>query len=577
MSCSEIRDDLKAFADGELSVSARTAVDRHVSECSDCRGELEEIRRLTTELRAIDTAVPRADLRKRIMAQIPVPIVEPPAFKRSFWKSWWPSSLALAGTAAVILVVMFGGSSKRDLVPALDKEDKVASAPISPVDAPSSSFDAKSSSGAEHHAEADPRKEAGTGPVAKSQPKTAGPPSVIAPEHLTNAKSATPQNLPQLHQKVALVEPHENVSKLAAGARFESKSDELRVGKAAAFGAQKPALAGGSPSPAPLKDMPTGFAAANSAPKGAEPGRKAGLGDQIDSSKLAFGENGQRGRSQLGLQTQPNAVELTVDKLETGVAHLQEIAKQEGVLTRSLSAENKDKDGREAAYFLYIVPDKVEEVKQRLMAKDSNLLSYRAFGYVQGVDGGEGVQKNLVQGSLGAGAGGGFGGFGGGGGAQAGRGGSAQNNAGLGRGENRSEQQQGDANLKAPASGARSQSRGLNSAEKESADAYKKRQDEAKSEQRDRAYGRTKQTETRKPDNKPTDQLKERVEQNGNLQKLGTNVASGAARNAGRENQNTQQLFKSDQRRAVQEQAPPQRVELLVRIKEQPKPAGKKE
>src|SRR5205807_10532165 len=94
----------------------------------------------------------------------------------------------------------------------------------------------------------------------------------------------------------------------------------------------------------------------------------------------------------------PNAVELTVYKLDTGIAHVEAVAKHEGAL--AVNSNQAARDGNEAMYFLYVAPDKLEDLKLRLITKDSNVLSYRSFSYIPSNDGLQG----------GGNGGGGFGG-----------------------------------------------------------------------------------------------------------------------------------------------------------------------
>jgi len=99
--CTKITTELKAFVDGELSQSLRANVERHVGECADCRRELAEIQKISSELKSLDTAVPRPELRNRILAQI-APIVEPERPRPKVPSGATDARLALAGAASAL-------------------------------------------------------------------------------------------------------------------------------------------------------------------------------------------------------------------------------------------------------------------------------------------------------------------------------------------------------------------------------------------------------------------------------------------------------------------------------------------
>src|SRR5207249_3019473 len=83
--------------------------------------------------RALDSAVPRPELRQRILSQIPV--IGPKPVRKSFWQTWWPANLALAGAAAVCLLIFFTQFNRaQSPLASLDQEKKVAF--NSPADSP---------------------------------------------------------------------------------------------------------------------------------------------------------------------------------------------------------------------------------------------------------------------------------------------------------------------------------------------------------------------------------------------------------------------------------------------------------
>src|SRR5690242_623156 len=69
--CDAIREELKAYADGELSWGARRAVRRHLAGCAACRKELEVMEKVGYELRVQDTGVLNPALKARILAGLP--------------------------------------------------------------------------------------------------------------------------------------------------------------------------------------------------------------------------------------------------------------------------------------------------------------------------------------------------------------------------------------------------------------------------------------------------------------------------------------------------------------------------
>ncbi len=65
------RADLKAYMDGELAVARRFVVRRHLARCADCREEVRWLKRLGEDMRDLERAVPRPELRARILASLP--------------------------------------------------------------------------------------------------------------------------------------------------------------------------------------------------------------------------------------------------------------------------------------------------------------------------------------------------------------------------------------------------------------------------------------------------------------------------------------------------------------------------
>jgi hypothetical protein len=70
MNCQRMRDEIKAYIDGELGWISRRRVTRHLSKCTECRAELQRINELTDEIREIEPVPVPSGLRERIMAEI---------------------------------------------------------------------------------------------------------------------------------------------------------------------------------------------------------------------------------------------------------------------------------------------------------------------------------------------------------------------------------------------------------------------------------------------------------------------------------------------------------------------------
>ena len=107
--CASVRDDLKAYADGELVFLRRLQVRRHLLSCADCRKELAIMETIGADLRAENPAVTlNENLRSRLLAA--TPDADVPAFmpaKRPIWKRQPLLAVGVAGTV-VIGAVLFG-------------------------------------------------------------------------------------------------------------------------------------------------------------------------------------------------------------------------------------------------------------------------------------------------------------------------------------------------------------------------------------------------------------------------------------------------------------------------------------
>src|SRR5687767_2695057 len=114
-SCTEIRDELKAYADGELAGSLRGSVCQHVERCAACGRELDEIQSLSRQLRELDTAVPRPELRSRILAHVPAAEIQSSRRLSPWWRTpGFALGLGSAACAMLILVVMVPRASEME-------------------------------------------------------------------------------------------------------------------------------------------------------------------------------------------------------------------------------------------------------------------------------------------------------------------------------------------------------------------------------------------------------------------------------------------------------------------------------
>ena len=71
--CQALRDDLKAYADGELPLVRRVGVRAHVLRCADCQQELMEMERITEEMKKQGSMVGATlapDLRARLLSRL---------------------------------------------------------------------------------------------------------------------------------------------------------------------------------------------------------------------------------------------------------------------------------------------------------------------------------------------------------------------------------------------------------------------------------------------------------------------------------------------------------------------------
>ncbi len=68
--CETIRDELKAYADNQLSLVRKAEVALHLAGCAACRQEVEAILRIANTIRALDAEPLDLDMRARILDRI---------------------------------------------------------------------------------------------------------------------------------------------------------------------------------------------------------------------------------------------------------------------------------------------------------------------------------------------------------------------------------------------------------------------------------------------------------------------------------------------------------------------------
>ena len=66
MDCAAIIERLSEYIDGTLDVQTRTAVEKHIAVCENCKQELASLRSVVEELGALDLVKPPADFLEKI-------------------------------------------------------------------------------------------------------------------------------------------------------------------------------------------------------------------------------------------------------------------------------------------------------------------------------------------------------------------------------------------------------------------------------------------------------------------------------------------------------------------------------
>lgn len=104
--CEKVRDDLKAYLDGQLGPVQRLAVRLHLARCASCRKEIRAMEQIGNDLRAGDEGVLEPALRARILASIPEGAPEAPAGPAPRPK-WRQRPMMIWATAATAVIAWF--------------------------------------------------------------------------------------------------------------------------------------------------------------------------------------------------------------------------------------------------------------------------------------------------------------------------------------------------------------------------------------------------------------------------------------------------------------------------------------
>lgn len=121
MSCEDIRPDLVALLDGELSAARRQAVEQHLAACEDCR-RLRQGYQLVREKLAGPAAAEDAGLAARVLGA-----VRSKTRRRPWWPRWrWLVPAAALAAGAMIAVLWPGRPPEAGLADPVDELDIAA-------------------------------------------------------------------------------------------------------------------------------------------------------------------------------------------------------------------------------------------------------------------------------------------------------------------------------------------------------------------------------------------------------------------------------------------------------------------
>jgi hypothetical protein len=140
--CETLRDDLKAYLDGELAFARRLAVRRHLARCASCREEVTVMEKLEKELRAEKPGALEPALRARILDAVPDGPPEPAPVGPLPRSALRIRPLVAWGAAATIILVWlvlapaFFPSREMSSVPKMAASNRSQASGSMPAEAP---------------------------------------------------------------------------------------------------------------------------------------------------------------------------------------------------------------------------------------------------------------------------------------------------------------------------------------------------------------------------------------------------------------------------------------------------------
>lgn len=130
MDCDKYLELMSAALDGELSAEERRELDSHLAVCPDCAQLYRNLSGQTAALRELDCEVP-ADLKERIMNNLPQQEQPAKQGKVIHWKRWAP--VAAAACLALVVALVPKGGMMANKASAPDAYAPTADAPRSPA------------------------------------------------------------------------------------------------------------------------------------------------------------------------------------------------------------------------------------------------------------------------------------------------------------------------------------------------------------------------------------------------------------------------------------------------------------
>jgi hypothetical protein len=102
MNCSGVREEIKAYIDGELRPWTRWFIARHIASCQDCRREMQEMAELTNEVKnATNVSAPQG-LKDKVMGSM---AFQPNSARRTWWNRI-PAGAKVAGATLAVLALI---------------------------------------------------------------------------------------------------------------------------------------------------------------------------------------------------------------------------------------------------------------------------------------------------------------------------------------------------------------------------------------------------------------------------------------------------------------------------------------